>query len=75
MTFIKHSLPIFILTTGFFLAISFTSCEKCKECFLIENSQLTPTETAVGQRCDQEIKDLEAHDVVCLHPDCYYECR
>ena len=57
------------------LFVLLCSCEKCKECYLIEVQGSTKTETPIGERCDQEIDDLEKHDLVCLSDDCYYKCR
>jgi hypothetical protein len=57
------------------IGLSMASCENCKECYLIENSKVAPSETYIGERCDAQIKELESQDLVCLHPDCYYECR
>jgi|GEM_PF-762316 len=61
-----------------FLAISilfFASCNKCKECFLVEKTGSSKVESPVGERCGQEIEDLEKHDLVCLSDDCYYTCK
>ena len=57
------------------LFILFSSCEKCKECYLIEVQGSVKTETLIGERCDQEAEDLEKHDLVCLSDDCYYKCK
>lgn len=57
------------------LTMVFASCEKCKDCYLIEVQGSVKTETMIGERCDQEIKDLENHDLVCLSDACYYKCK
>jgi hypothetical protein len=62
-----------ILTAILLLLI--TGCEKCKDCYLIEVQGSVETETFVGERCDQQIEELENHDLVCLSDDCYYKCR
>lgn len=51
------------------------ACEKCKECYLIEETDGVRTESAIGERCDDEIDRQLNHDLVCLSDRCYYECR
>jgi hypothetical protein len=64
--------PIVLASILFILG---TSCEKCKDCYLIEVQGTTEVETFVGERCDQQIEELENHDLVCLSDDCYYKCK
>ncbi|MEZ4722919.1 MAG: hypothetical protein R2813_13680 [Flavobacteriales bacterium] len=59
----------------FTLLLAFASCEKCKECYLIEITAGVKTESSIGERCDAEIDRQLNHDLVCLSDDCYYECR
>lgn len=56
------------------VATALFACEKCKSCYLMESNGTKTTETYIGDRCDQEIDDLESHSLVCVD-SCYYECR
>ena len=57
------------------LGLGLISCENCQECFLIEENDDLRTKTPIGERCDQQIEELEHHDLVCLSDECYYQCQ
>lgn len=56
-------------------ALTFISCEKCKECYFIEENNGTTTETPLGEFCGDEIDEQEAREFIPVTGTAYIECR
>jgi hypothetical protein len=66
----KKFILIITCTIPFFL-----SCKKCKECYLIEESNGTITETPIGEFCGDEIEEKENQELIGVSGPVYNECR
>ena len=55
--------------------IAFTSCNKCKSCYLIEETNNGTNEFYEGTFCGDELDEKENQEAYCPQTTCTYECR
>lgn len=54
---------------------TFSSCKKCKECYLVKTNGTGRSERPIGERCGRDIRALENDQLICVDNQCAYECR
>lgn len=55
--------------------IGMFSCNKCKECYLIEEVNGNKSEYSIGELCGDEIEQKENEELNCSEGNCSYVCR
>ena len=66
------SMKCLIIVLGVFIL---SSCNKCQECYLVEEIDGNKTEYSIGEFCGDDINSKEAEQLICTQGTCYYDCK